>query len=733
MTERVGLGASDVAVRWLGLTRLQALGAVGGVVLVADALVRTRLVAEGGLGLAALATAVPLEGATLGQRAAVALAYLGRRHWVRVSAASVGGVAVIESRRARTVRGSRLAHRGRLDLSGADHEVAAGLARLLDAVAIGGRAAVSLHVLREGTGPARTMLASDAEVAWPSGWHDDGPGLADLATAGGLQVDWLERWGYLRGPEHVAAVLRLRDVGASSARGLLATLEGWPDSTLSVHLEVLAATQGQRRAERSVHHDASERAAARGAGFRDTARAHVAASRARQREREVATGRALARLSVFLVVRADRRASLRAARAAAIARARSAGLRLERGGGRQIPWLRAQLPGMAVRASATHWVTAADLDDLCLPGHDAGTLSGGTPLGRVAGGDDFCFDPFDLYREGVVANPNIVVAGAIGTGKSTVVKMLLRRALARGRRVVVVDPKGEYAALAAHAGVAPLRLGVDGWCDPFDGASDARALARAVVAAALGQGLSVEQHFDLDEAWRLACAEGATRPLRDLARHFRGDLSPGADPGRKALALTLRRLTEGDLAGLFDGEGPALQLAGPATVLDLSALWATPALPVAALSAVAAAQRVADGTVAGYVALDEAWALLGDDAALAWLRGSWKLARARGLSHILVLHRWGDVAAVGDAGSAQREQARGLLRECESAWLMRQPADEAADMARALGLGATEVAALTGLARGEALVRYGRHRSLVRLTPDHADRGLIDTDAAMRA
>ncbi len=733
MTERVPLGASDVAVRWLGLTRFQAVGAVVGVVLAADALVRTRLVLEGVVGFGALVTVLPVDGVTLGQRARVALAYLSRRHWVRVAAAPVGGVAVVESRRSVSVRGARLAHRGRLDLSGADHGVAAGLARLLDAAAIGGRATVTLHVHREGAGPAVTMLASDADVVWPPGWHDDGPAVAAVATAGGLQVDWLERWGYLRGPDQVATVLRLRDAASSSSRGLLASLEGWPGSTLSVHLEVLGAAQGRRRAERAVHHDASERATARGAGFRDTARAHVLADRARQREHEVASGRALARLSVFLVLRADRRASLRMLREAAIARARSAGLRLERGGGRQARWLQAQLPGVADRAGATHWVTAGDADDLRLPGHDAGTLSRGTPLGRVAGGDAFCFDPFDLYREGVVANPNIVVAGSIGTGKSTVVKMVLRRALARGRRVVVVDPKGEYAALAAHAGVAPLRLGVDGWCDPFDGASDPRGLARAVVGAALGHGLSAEQHFDLDEAWRLACADGAGRPLRDLARHFRDDLAPGTAPGRRVLALTLRRLTEGDLSGLFDGDGPALRLAGEATILDLSALWATPALPVAALSAVAAAQRLADGSAPGYVALDEAWALLGDDAALAWLRGSWKLARARGLSHILVLHRWGDVAAVGDADSRQREQARGLLRECESAWLMRQPADEAADMARALGLRPTEVAALTGLARGEALVRYGRHRSLVRLEPDDGDRDLIDTDAAMRA
>ena len=54
-------------------------------------------------------------------------------------------------------------------------------------------------------------------------------------------------------------------------------------------------------------------------------------------------------------------------------------------------------------------------------------------------------------------NPNMIVAGSIGAGKSTVVKMVLDRALERGRRVVVIDPKGEYGQLAGprgHAGGA---------------------------------------------------------------------------------------------------------------------------------------------------------------------------------------------------------------------------------------------------------------------------------------
>ncbi|HVB70231.1 MAG TPA: hypothetical protein VND83_01850, partial [Acidimicrobiales bacterium] len=39
---------------------------------------------------------------------------------------------------------------------------------------------------------------------------------------------------------------------------------------------------------------------------------------------------------------------------------------------------------------------------------------------------------------------------------------------------------------------------------------------------------------------------------------------------------------------------------------------------------------------------------------------------------------------------------------------------------------------LRALPRGTALVRYGAHRSIVRLRPNDRDLLLIDTDAAMR-
>jgi type IV secretory pathway VirB4 component len=370
-----------------------------------------------------------------------------------------------------------------------------------------------------------------------------------------------------------------------------------------------------------------------------------------------------------------------------------------------------------------------------VPAHDAGTGLAGRSLGEAQRGGPFILDPFDAYSAGVVSNPNVIVAGSIGAGKSTVVKMTLDRALERGRRAVIIDPKGEYAALAQSYGVNVVALGHDGWCDPFPSNDrESRDLLRALVASAQGAALKSDQHYMIDEVWQRLDVPRPRRVLRALFELLHEHLALTTPSPVRSLALTLYRFIHGDLAGLFDGEEDPMVFSGQLVVLDLSSQWSSNSFSVAALSAIAAAQQiVASDTELGYLVLDEAWTLLADSHALRWLQGSWKLARARGISHVLVLHRWSDVAAAGDAGSIQRERAQGLLRECETAWLFRQPPDEAREMAVVLGLSPLEERYLSALSKGTALVRYGAHRSIVRVVPDRRDLAFIDTDRAMRS
>ncbi len=734
MSEPLGPGPADIAPRWIGVRRHQAVLVVLGLAGAGDGLLRSRSVLEVALATALAAGALPVGAQTLAGLAKTLVTFALRGRWRRLTVVRVGDRVVVEGRESATVNGFVLRHRGRLDLNGQDHRVAARLTAFVDAAASVDRRdrSFSVHVCRSGT-RATTVLVTPPDGTAPAGWdRDDDAVLVAASTPRGTSW-WLERWWYLRTTDQVACVLRLGDLRGAPHDALLAGLEGLGENaTLSIQVTAVGGAERARRvAERAVHRQRSDRATTVAAGFRSTARSQLVEARAQRREIDVAAGRALLRMRVYVSLRATSCSALRDARETAMRRARDAGLRLERGGGRQGRWSTDQITG-SMTSEATHWITSADLDSLRVPSHDAGSGVDGRPIGVVAGGAGFALDPFDLYGAGLVANPNVVVAGAIGVGKSTVVKMMVDRALARGRRAVVIDPKGEYGALAARYGARAVALGRDGWCDPFLDAADASSLARAMIASAQGQPLSDEQHFAFDEAWEALGPRRPQRVMRALAETMRGALGDPSSPAR-SLALTLRRFVDGDLAGLFDGDDDPVAIDGDLVVLDLSAQWSGDAMAVAALSAVAAAQRVAATAGAGYVVLDEAWALLADPHALAWLRGSWKLARSRGVSHVLVLHRWGDVAAVGDEGSAQRERARGLLRECETAWLFRQPPDEANDVAAALALSALERATLSELRRGEALVRFGAHRSVVRVAPDVDDRSIIDTDAAMRA
>jgi hypothetical protein len=75
---------------------------------------------------------------------------------------------------------------------------------------------------------------------------------------------------------------------------------------------------------------------------------------------------------------------------------------------------------------------------------EAGLGHEGVLIGRDVLGGSFVYDPFSLYLQGVVTNPNAVVIGQIGRGKSSFVKTYLWRQAVFGRRAWVVDPKGEY-------------------------------------------------------------------------------------------------------------------------------------------------------------------------------------------------------------------------------------------------------------------------------------------------
>jgi hypothetical protein len=423
-----------------------------------------------------------------------------------------------------------------------------------------------------------------------------------------------------------------------------------------------------------------------------------------------------------------------------------------------------------MRPPPPHRATTAHLQAL-YPFVSEGSAAGCGPLiGRDLLGGPFRFDPWELYHRGRITNPNLVVLGQLGRGKSTFVKSLVWRQLARGRRAWIVDPKGEYGRLARAGGAEPIRLVPGGSVrlNPLDvptrlppaldpeAPGDAGPVAGEVVPArvelvasllssSLRRPLEPEERAAVELAVRTASGRSAVPTLPDLAEALlRPEHSVATEVGLdgaglaaagRAPALELRRMIQGDLGGMFDGPTSAhIDMGAPVVVLDLSATFASPALPLIMTCATAwlqAALARADG-VKRLVVIDEAWAILNDLAIARWSQSAFKLSRALGVANVVVVHRVSDLRATGADGSAEEKLAAGLLADSETRVVFGQAPSEAEATGELLGLSRAEVELIPRLPRGVALWRVGSRAFLVEHVLADGERGLVDTDGAMR-
>jgi len=229
---------------------------------------------------------------------------------------------------------------------------------------------------------------------------------------------------------------------------------------------------------------------------------------------------------------------------------------------------------------------------------NTGGLGGrGAYIGRDSGGAAFCYDPWVLYGDGALDDPNVIVLGKLGQGKSALVKTLVWRMLLFGRRAFVLDIKREYGPLCDAVGVRPISLvpGSGVRVNPLASRPEEHAqleLLRAVTVAALGDGLTQVEAGALREALRVVRARGGGEPtLPQIARMLFAPVAAmaermettvaalAADARRGALAL--QDLCEGPLRGMFDGPtSPGLDLDAKLLVLDLHAVRDSPAVGI---------------------------------------------------------------------------------------------------------------------------------------------------------
>lgn len=387
-------------------------------------------------------------------------------------------------------------------------------------------------------------------------------------------------------------------------------------------------------------------------------------------------------------------------------------------------------------------------------------------LDLLAGGGEFCWDPFEAYASGLVTNPNGWVLGEPGNGKSALVKSLLWRQAAvyghgdGGRWLAIADPKGEYATLAEHLGLTTVRLTPGGTTRlnplaPGPAAAheneDKQVLRRAEMCTALVATVLERALTQLEDAAVFTAVEALTRadrldeptlvdvarliaaPTEDMATHLRRSIDDLASDA-SAVAYALDKLLSRSLRGMFDGRSTVpLRWDGPGLVLDLSAVpLDSEALPLVMVATAGWLQQLmaCPGPQRVQV-LDEAWALLGNRHTAAYLQTCFKLGRTYGAANLCITHRASDLVAQADDGSSTAKIAAGLLADSATKVILRQAPDQLEAAVAHFGLTDPEARIVGQLTRGRALWKLGGRTAVVHHVIGPSEEVICDTDARM--
>jgi hypothetical protein len=397
---------------------------------------------------------------------------------------------------------------------------------------------------------------------------------------------------------------------------------------------------------------------------------------------------------------------------------------------------------------------------------EAGLGSRGVLIGRDVYGGPFVIDPWLLYQEGRLHDPNLLVLGRLGFGKSALLKTVAFRQRLFGRRVEVTDPKGEYDRLIEALGGVVLRLEPGGeiQLNPLErvgSPAHRQALLHAVAQAILGRPLHQYEAVGLTaalaavderQAAREVCIPDVVAELRDPSERTAGEMNVPGPRARYELrdcALGLHRLCAGPLRGMFDGptnageatwDAPAIslnisQLGGLA--LDDTAIAITMICATAFLDAkrrqraqrASEQEREPERTIRSN---DEGWRILAVPGLADYYQRSFKLSRETGVQNVLVVHRFSDLSAVGDRGSRLQQLAEGIVSETATRVVYRQAERDIQLTRELLGLSDEEARIVGGrLGQGEALWRVEGRSFRVRHLISSVEWPLIQTDRAM--
>jgi len=393
-----------------------------------------------------------------------------------------------------------------------------------------------------------------------------------------------------------------------------------------------------------------------------------------------------------------------------------------------------------LRATTVEWQSA-------YPWHFGGSIpSLGPVLGidRLAGGSPFGLDPLRLVVEGHATNPNMVIAGAPGNGKSAFVKALLWNLVgAFGYRFVATDVKGEYRAIAQALGapVLDLRPGGPTRINPLADPTGRLEFTAALASLCLDRSLDTLERAALAAAVRMLPADPVLADLlavlRDMPVAVCEELVIGRDDalaGTQALRFGVGELLNGAMAGMFDGHSNIAPSESPAGfVVDVSGCGTDDrVLRFAMLAGQRAVSQMLAGSKRPTLRInDEGWRVASTLEGVRYMQHDFKLGRVDALSNILVVHRFAEIGAQADGVAG--DIAQRLVSDADLHVMFRQgDRDDADDSMERLRLPTSTRDALVQLPARRCLIHLRGQLALLEVVLSRRMRELADTNQAVR-
>lgn len=393
-----------------------------------------------------------------------------------------------------------------------------------------------------------------------------------------------------------------------------------------------------------------------------------------------------------------------------------------------------------LRATTEEWQSV-------YPWHFGGSIpSLGPVLGvdRMAGGCPFGLDPLRLVTEGFTTNPNMVIAGAPGNGKSAFVKQLVWNLVgAFGYRFVVTDVKGEYRAIADALGtpVLDLRPGGSTRVNPLQDEHGRVEFSAALASLCMSRSLESLERAALTSAVAVLPAEPLLADLLAILREMPSVVCDelvmnkrDALDGTRSLRFGLGELMAGPISGMFDGAStvkPAESAGG--FVVDVSGCGTDDrVLRFAMLAGQRAVSQMLAGSTRPTLRInDEGWRVASTIEGARYLQHDFKLGRMDALANVLVVHRFAEIGEQADGVAG--EIANRLVSDADLHVMFRQgDAEDAEDSMERLRLPGSTREVLASLPARRCLMHSRGRMALLEVVLSPRVRDLADTNQAVR-